>query len=144
MQWKDPPFLMGKSTISTGPFSIATVSSPEGTTSTWLNSTWLNGLNDSRFFVSSCLIPFAHLASGGNLHCHQIGCSLLGNSWNGQWFFTTETDTAETQKGSYFRAAFWHHVLQVLNALWYAPMTEVWFFFPSSRESHWVIFDELR
>ena len=22
-QWKDPPFLMGKSTISTGPFSIA-------------------------------------------------------------------------------------------------------------------------
>ena len=23
-RWKDPPFLMGKSTISTGPFSMAT------------------------------------------------------------------------------------------------------------------------
>jgi hypothetical protein len=41
------------------------------TTSTWLN--------DSRFFVSS------HLATSGlNHHCpDQIGCTLLGNSWNG-------------------------------------------------------------
>ena len=49
------------------------------------------------------LIPFGHVGTESSLswsdRLHPLGKQLV-------WFFTTETDTADTQKGSYFRAGF--------------------------------------